>query len=445
MTSVATPETDTVSAGGPTELVYLSGFGNQHVTEAIAGALPAGRNSPQRAPLGLYAEQLSGTAFTAPRATNRRTWVYRIKPSANHSQFRRVDAGTLAASPIPNAAPSPNRLRWDPFEFPATPKTFLESLFTIGGNGDVRAMDGVAIHMYAASKSMDREYFVNSDGELLIVPQQGRLRIFSELGILEVAPEEIVVIPRGIRFKVALPDGSARGYILENYGQMFTLPELGPIGANGLANHRDFLYPAAAFEDRDEEVQVFNKYMGNLFVAEYDHSPLDVVGWHGNFAPYKYDLRKFMALGTITFDHPDPSINTVLTSPSTIPGTANVDLAIFPERWLVAENTFRPPWFHRNVMSEFVALIHGVYDAKAEGFFPGGASLHNCFASHGPDYNTYALASTAPLAPRKIENTLTFMFETRLPIIPTSAALALPSLQESYDHVWDGFARDFAR
>ncbi|MFF4732729.1 homogentisate 1,2-dioxygenase [Streptomyces mirabilis] len=443
MTTVDRSLTDITGPASARDLAYLSGFGNQHVTEAVPGALPQGRNSPQKAPLGLYSEQLSGTSFTAPRQDNLRTWVYRIRPSAKHSPFRQVEAGGLAASPIANAAPAPNRLRWDPYEFPAEPKTFVESLFTIGGNGDVRAQSGVAIHMYAAARSMDREYFVNSDGEMLVVPQQGGLRVATELGVLAVSPGEILVLPRGLRFKVALPDGVARGYVLENYGQIFRLPELGPIGANGLANHRDFLYPTAAFEDRDEEVQVFNKYLGNLWVSEYDHSPLDVVGWHGSLAPYKYDLSNFMVIGTISFDHPDPSIYTVLTSPSGIPGTANADFAIFPDRWLVAENTFRPPWFHRNVMSEFVGLVHGTYDAKAEGFLPGGASLHNCFASHGPDRETYETASTTELKPRKIDNGLTFLFETRLPVIPTAAALALPTLQEDYDAVWDGLQRHF--
>jgi homogentisate 1,2-dioxygenase len=319
----------------------------------------------------------------------------------------------------------------------------VESLFTVGGNGDVRSQEGVAIHWYAATRSMDREYFVDSDGELLIVPQQGGLRIATELGVLEIAPLEIAVIPRGIRFKVELLDGAARGYILENYGAAFRLPELGPIGANGLANHRDFLYPVAAYEDREETGQLYNKYCGNLWVADYDHSPLDVVAWHGNYAPYKYDLRTFMVIGSISFDHPDPSIYTVLTSPSGVPGTANADFVIFAPRWLVGEDTFRPPWFHRNIMSEFMGLIHGVYDAKAEGFLPGGASLHNSWTSHGPDRETYDAASTAELAPHKIDDTLAFMFETRLPVITTEQAMTLPTLQDHYDGVWGGIERHF--
>ncbi|MCZ2849901.1 homogentisate 1,2-dioxygenase [Modestobacter sp. VKM Ac-2978] len=425
------------------ELAYLPGFGNQHVTEAVPGALPEGRNSPQRAPLGLYAEQLSGTAFTAPRHHNRRTWVYRIRPSAQHSQYRRVDARNLLAAPIANEAPEPNRLRWDAPPLSEAPVTFVESLFTMGATGDVRAQDGVAIHLYGATASMDREYFVNADGEMLIVPEQGRLRIPTELGILEVSPGEIVVIPRGIRFQVQLPDGQARGYVLENYGHMLTLPELGPIGANGLANHRDFLSPVAAYQDRDEDVVLHQKYLGNLWAADYDHSPLDVVGWHGNYAPYKYDLSKFMVLGTVSFDHPDPSIYTVLSSQSAVPGTANADFVIFPPRWLVGEDTFRPPWYHRNIMSEFMGLVYGVYDAKAEGFVPGGASLHNTFTSHGADHATYERASTVELQPHKIDNTLAFMFETRLPIVVSEQAMAAATLQPDYDDVWNGIERHF--
>lgn len=423
---------------------YLPGFGNHHVSEAVPGALPAGRNSPQRAPLGLYAEQISGTAFTAPRAENRRTWVYRIRPSAVHPSYRQVDARTLLSSPILNSAPEPNRVRWDPAPPATEPQTFVESLFTIGGTGDPRLHDGVAIHLYGATASMDREYFVNSDGEILIVPQDGQLLILTELGRLLIGPGEIGVVPRGIRFAVRLPNGPGRGYVLENYGQMLTLPELGPIGANGLANHRDFLSPIASYEDREEDVLLFQKYLGNLWVAEYDHSPLDVVGWHGNYTPYKYDLANFMVLGTVSFDHPDPSIYTVLTSASAVAGTANADFVIFAPRWLVGEDTFRPPWYHRNVMSEFMGLVRGVYDAKAEGFLPGGASLHNSFTSHGADATTYELASTVELAPQKLDDTLAFMFETRLPIIVSEQAMRAAQRQPNYDEVWSSVSRHFS-
>jgi homogentisate 1,2-dioxygenase len=340
-------------------LRYLSGFGNEHATEAVPGALPAGQNAPQRPPRGLYTEQISGTAFTAPRAENRRTWLYRIRPSAMHPPFRRIQNGLIRCAPIDDVAPPPNRLRWNPLPFPEEAADFIDGLVTMGGNGDASARCGVAIHNYRATQPMER-IFCDTDGELLIVPQTGRLRIATELGELEARPGEVAVIPRGIKFRVELPDGRARGYVCENYGALFRLPELGPIGANGLANPRDFRTPVAAFEDRDEPVEVVVKFEGNLWAVELDHSPIDVVAWHGNYAPYVYDLARFNTIGTISFDHPDPSIFTVLTSPSEVPGSANCDFVIFPPRWLVAEHTFRPPWFHRNYMNEFMGLVHGV-------------------------------------------------------------------------------------
>jgi homogentisate 1,2-dioxygenase len=433
------------SVAGRPEPRYQRGFGNEFASEAVPGALPAGRNSPQRAPLGLYAEQLSGTAFTQPRAVNRRTWVYRIMPSAAHPRFSRIAQGDLRGTPFDEIEPDPNRLRWDPLPIPADPADFVDGLYTVAGNGDLRTRQGMAVHVYRANRGMTRRYFVDSDGELLFVPEHGEVLLVTELGPLAVAPGEIAVIPRGIRFKVELPaDGTAvRGYLCENFGAPFTLPERGPIGANGLANERDFLAPAAAYEEIGESVQVVQKFGGNLWAADYDHSPLDVVGWHGNYVPYKYDTANFMVIGTISFDHPDPSIFTVLTSPSEVPGLANVDFVIFPPRWLVGEDTFRPPWYHRNVMSEFMGLVRGVYDAKAEGFVPGGASLHNTFTSHGPDAETYARASTAELAPQKIDGTLAFMFESRWMMIPTRHAMQSPYRQDDYDAVWAGLTRSF--
>jgi homogentisate 1,2-dioxygenase len=425
-------------------VAYLSGFSNEHATEAVAGALPEGRNSPQRPPLGLYAEQLSGTPFTAPRHANRRTWLYRILPSAMHAPFRRIDNGLWRCAPF-DVEPSPNRLRWDPLPMPSTPVDFIDGITTMAGNGDVAMRNGVAIHIYRTTKSMTERVFSDADGELLMVPQEGRLLLRTELGIVEAAPGEIAVIPRGVRFRVELPDGAARGYICENYGALFHLPELGPIGANGLANPRDFFSPVAWYEECRVETESVVKFAGNLWATALDHSPLDVVAWHGNYAPYKYDLARFMALGTVSFDHPDPSIFTVLTAPTDTPGTANCDFVIFPPRWMVAEDTFRPPWFHRNLMSEFMGLIRGVYDAKAEGFAPGGASLHNSFAAHGPDWATFERASSADLSPQKIPDTLAFMFETRLVIRPTEFALSTPALQRDYDQCWLGFARQFRR
>jgi len=426
-------------------LAYLSGFGNEHATEAVGGALPQGRNSPQRPPHGLYAEQISGTPFTAPRHANRRTWMYRILPSAMHTPFRRIDNGLWRSAPFTETDASPNRLRWDPLPMPSAPVDFIDGVATMGGNGDVGARSGVAIHLYRATTSMTDRVFSDADGELLIVPQHGRLVLRTELGVIEAGPGEIAVIPRGVRFRAELRDGAARGYICENYGALFQLPELGPIGADGLANARDFLIPTAWYEEHRVETQSVVKFAGNLWAATLDHSPLDVVAWHGNYAPYKYDLARFMTLGTVSFDHPDPSIFTVLTAPTETPGTANCDFVIFPPRWMVAEDTFRPPWFHRNLMSEFMGLIHGVYDAKAEGFLPGGASLHNSFAAHGPDRATFERASTAELKPQKIADTLAFMFETRLAIRPTEFALSSPALQRDYDSCWSGFESRFDR
>jgi len=428
---------------GAGEYRYQQGFGNEFATEAVPGALPAGRNSPQRAPLGLFAEQLSGTAFTQPRAVNRRTWVYRIMPSAAHPKFSRISDGALRGTPFDEVEPDPNRLRWDPLPMPAAGTDFVGGLYTVAGNGDIRTRSGIAAHLYAASRSMTDRYFVDADGELLFVPQQGAVLLRTELGSLAVAPGEIAVVPRGIRFAVDLPSGPVRGYLCENFGAAFTLPERGPIGANGLANERDFLAPVAAYEDVSGTVQVVQKFGGHLWAADYDHSPLDVVGWHGNYVPYKYDTANFMTIGTISYDHPDPSIFTVLTSPSELPGLANADFVIFPPRWLVGEDTFRPPYFHRNVMSEFMGLVEGVHDAKAEGFVPGGVSLHNTFASHGPDAESFAKASTADLTPQKVDNTLAFMFESRWMIIPTRQAMEAPHRQQDYDAVWAGLTRSF--
>jgi homogentisate 1,2-dioxygenase len=427
------------------EFRYSSGFGNEFATEAVDGALPAGRNSPQQAPLGLYAEQLSGTAFTQPRGVNRRSWVYRILPSAKHPAFSRIDNKNLKGTPFDELEPNPNRLRWDPLPLPRedTSQDFIDGLFTVAGNGDSKTRAGMAVHLYAANRSMRDRYFVDSDGELLLVPELGAVILHTELGPMRVSPGEIAVVPRGIRFKVELTDAFARGYVCENFGANFTLPERGPIGANGLANERDFLIPHAAFEERNHTVQVVNKFGGNLWAADYDHSPLDVVAWHGNYAPYKYDTASFMVIGTISFDHPDPSIFTVLTAPTDTPGLANVDFVIFPPRWLVGENTFRPPWFHRNIMSEYMGLVSGEYDAKAEGFVPGGGSLHNTYASHGPDADSYAKASTAELKPQKLDGTLAFMFESRWTILPTMQAMEGSFRQVDYDAVWSGLTRNF--
>ncbi|HEX7875505.1 MAG TPA: homogentisate 1,2-dioxygenase [Sphingobium sp.] len=420
----------------------MSGFANHFATEAVAGALPEGRNSPQHAPFGLYAEQLSGTAFTAPRGENRRSWLYRMRPAAGHPPYRAYERETLLRSaPFDELPASPNRMRWNPMETREEPTDFVDGLASICGAGDVAAGVGLGVHLYAANRSMERRAFCNADGEMLIVPQIGMLTILTEMGRMTLAPEQVAIIPRGVRFAVALPDGEARGYVCENYGALFRLPELGPIGANGLANPRDFESPAAAFEDEEGPFEIVQKFGGRLWHMVQDHSPFDVVAWHGNLAPCRYDLRRFNAMNTVSFDHPDPSIFTVLTSPSDRAGTANCDFVIFPPRWTVAEDTFRPPWFHRNVMSEYMGLIHGSYDAKAGGFAPGGASLHNCMAGHGPDRATYEAAVAADLKPRKIDQGMAFMFESRFVLHPTRFAVETPRRQSDYDACWAGFAK----
>ncbi|MGK5080029.1 homogentisate 1,2-dioxygenase [Janthinobacterium sp. HLX7-2] len=424
---------------------YQSGFGNEFATEAVPGALPHGQNSPQQAPLGLYAEQLSGTAFTAPRAQNRRSWLYRIRPASQHPPFTPLE-NTRIVSDFQAMPPTPpNQLRWDPLPLPddATPTDFIDGLHTMAGNGSAEAMNGCAIHVYAANRSMQR-FFYSADGEWLIVPQEGRLAIATELGLIELEPQEIAVIPRGVRFRVTLPDGKARGYVCENFGTAFRLPDMGPIGSNGLANARDFLTPHAAYEDIDGECELVAKFGGHLWRTTLDHSPLDVVAWHGNYAPYKYDLRRFNAIGSISYDHPDPSIFLVLQAPSENPLLGAIDFAIFPPRWLAAEHTFRPPWFHRNVASEFMGLIHGEYDAKAAGFVPGGASLHNCMSGHGPDAQTFERASHSDTsAPVKVGDTMAFMFETRTIIKPTPFALSGELLQNDYFECWQGLRKHF--
>ena len=413
---------------------YMSGFGNGFETEALPGALPVGRNSPQACPYGLYAEQLSGSPFTAPRTTNERSWLYRIRPTVAHwGDFRPVDARLWRTAPAEAATVPFGPLRWDPQPMPEEPLTFIEAMRTITTCGDAAAQAGMATHVYTATRSMQDEYLYDADGELLIVPEQGRLTLRTEFGVIGVEPGEIAVIPRGVKFAADLPDGVARGYACENYGGALTLPERGLIGANCLANPRDFLTPVAAYEDRAAPSKMYVKWGGKLWVCDLDRSPLDVVAWHGNYAPYKYDLRKYSPIGPILFDHADPSIFTVLTSPSETSGTANIDFVLFSDRWLVAENTFRPPWYHMNVMSEFMGLVHGVYDAKTGGgFVPGGVSLHNTMLPHGPDRDAFEKASNAELKPHKLTGTLAFMLETRFPQRVTVHAATNGTLQADY-------------
>ncbi|RIA43990.1 homogentisate 1,2-dioxygenase [Hephaestia caeni] len=418
---------------------YIPGFGNHVSTEAMAGALPVGQNAPQRPAFGLYTEQLSGTAFTAPRHENRRSWLYRMRPTADHPPYTRYEWAKRFAPGTVDQPLAPNRLRWDPLPLPQAPVDLIDGMTTMMANREPASLEGVALHIYAATKDMHGRVFVDADGELLFIPEQGRLELFTELGRIEVSPGQIALVPRGVRFRALLPDGSARGYVAENHGSLFRLPDLGPIGANGLANPRDFETPVAWFEDRDDPCEVVQKFLGSLWTTTLDHSPLDVVAWHGNLTPWRYDLDRFNTINTVSFDHPDPSIFTLLTSPSTVPGRANADVVIFPPRWMVAEHSFRPPWFHRNVMSEAMGLIRGAYDAKAEGFAPGGLSLHNMMSGHGPDVASWKAASEADLAPHKIEGTMAFMVESCWPYTPT--AYALDRAQPDYDAAWADFPK----
>lgn len=423
----------------------MSGFGNDFETESLPGALPQHQNSPQKCAYGLYAEQLSGSPFTAPRGTNERSWLYRIRPSVRHtSRFTVTELPLWRSAPANHdAVLSLQQMRWSPTPFPQQATTFVQGIRTITTAGDVMTQTGMASHVYVANADMQDDYFFNADGEMLIVPQQGTIEVFTELGKITATPGEIVLLPRGVTCQVTLPDGRARGYICENYGAKLTLPDRGPIGANCLANPRDFKTPTAAFEDKETDCTVTIKWCGQFYQTTIDHSPLDVVAWHGNYAPYKYDLATFSPVGAILFDHPDPSIFTVLTAPSDEAGTANIDFVIFPPRWLVAENTFRPPWYHRNIMSEFMGLIRGQYDAKEEGFVPGGMSLHNMMLPHGPDHMGFEKASNSDLSPQKLDNTLAFMFETRYPQHMTRYAAELETVQDDYIDCWSGLERKF--
>ena len=417
---------------------YLFGLGNYLSSEAIPGALPDQQNSPQKPALGLYAEQLNGSAFTQPRKNNLKTWLYRIHPSVKQTEFNYSKKPEFYMSaPVKTLCP-PTQFRWSKLPLPIEPTDFIDGITTLMANGDVTSLSGSAIHIYRANKSMDY-YFYNADGDFLIIPQEGRLLIRTELGELIAEPMEIALIPRGIKFQIKLLDKVAYGYINENYGAPFELPELGPIGSNGLANPRHFAVPVAKYEDLDGDFALVCKFEGEFWTAKLSHSPLNVVAWHGNYVPYKYDLRQFNTIGSISFDHPDPSIFTVLTSQGIRPGMANVDFVIFPPRWLVAENTFRPPWYHRNIMSEYMGLVSGEYDAKASGFHPGGGSLHNRMAAHGPDGAVCEIAMNKKLVPEHIPDTMAFMLESCMTWRVTP--FALEHVQDDYLSCWSNIKK----
>jgi len=423
----------------------MSGFGNDFETEALTGALPQGQNSPQRCPYGLYAEQLSGTPFTAPRGKNERSWCYRIQPSVKHTgRFKKIEIPFWKSAPhILNDIINLGQYRWNPIST-NTKTNFINGMRTMTTAGDVNIQVGMAAHIYVATENMENEYFYSADSELLIVPQEGQLRFFTEMGIIDLEPQEIAIIPRGLLFKVEIIDGPARGFVCENYGAKFDLPNRGPIGANCLANPRDFKTPIAAFEDKSIASTVTIKWCGQFHITEINHSPLDIVAWHGNYAPCKYNLQTFSPVGALLFDHPDPSIFTVLTAPSGVEGTANIDFVLFRDRWSVAENTFRPPWYHKNIMSELMGNIHGIYDAKPEGFSPGGMSLHNMMLPHGPDMDAFENATNSELIPKKMQNTMSFMFETRFPQHLTSFAAKEAPIQDDYIDCWSSLKKNFS-
>jgi homogentisate 1,2-dioxygenase len=423
---------------------YQLGLGNEFETEAETGALPHGQNSPQTLKYGLVSELISGTAFAAPRALNRRSYLFRIHPSVVHGPFEPAPLQYLESAPFV-LPPNPNQLRWSAFRVGDRRADFLEGLLTLCGNGDVALQCGVAIHVYRCSRSMQGRAFSNADGEMLLIPHLGSLRLVTELGILACSPGEFAVIPRGIKLRVELTTPEATGYFCENYGLPFRLPELGLIGSMGLANAHDFRIPVAAYEDLEQPTELLHKFGGQIWRAQLDHSPFDVVAWRGNNAPYKFDMSRFVAMGTVTVDHPDPSIYCALTSPSDGVLGGNADLMVLPERWVVAEHTFRPPGFHRNSVAEFLSIVYGKHDSKNSSFGPGGASLHNNWAPHGPDIPTFDRGRTATLEPQKIENSLVFMIESRFPLRVTAAGLAAPERQADYTECWKGFQKSFDR
>mmetsp|Transcript_19964 Transcript_19964/g.18132 ORF Transcript_19964/g.18132 Transcript_19964/m.18132 type:complete len:449 (+) Transcript_19964:1474-2820(+) len=438
------------------DIIYLSGFGSYISTEAIPNTLPNNQNSPQSCSYGLYAEQLSGTAFTAPRHKNLHSWLYRIRPSViTATDYESYDSNGRydIYEGFQSLVIEPKPLRWNPLDIDDIPPTnFIEGLQVVCGTGDPSLKEGLCIYNYVANSSMINTAFYSSDGDFLIVPEQGSMIVITELGRLIVNSSEIVVIPRGIRFSIQIINNeSIRGYALEAFSGHFELPSLGVIGSNGLANPRDFLIPTAWYEDIDNQsagenysYNLINKYMGKLFKRSLNHSPFDVVGWHGNYYPFKYDLKHFNTINTVSYDHLDPSIFTVLTCPSNEPGVAIADFVIFPPRWMVAEHTFRPPYFHRNCMSEYMGMIYGKYDGKGDGFVPGGSSLHSVMTPHGPDAGSFVKASHVDLSPVYFNEGLAFMFETNYLLKVSTGYLHSKKLQSNYWQCWADLPKLFS-
>ncbi|GAA5876406.1 hypothetical protein JCM16303_003520 [Sporobolomyces ruberrimus] len=440
------------STKGADPYEYQVGFGNSFASEAIPEVLPIGQNSPQKVKFGLYAEQVTATAFVAPKAQNQKLWLYRMRPSVAHQGFVRIpDNEDLCSefSPLnPKVSVSPTQIAWKPFPLPRSSDKvdWVEGLKTIAGSGSPMEKTGLAIHMYMCNTSMDKKAFINNDGDMLIVPQLGRLDIQTELGHLMVAPGEICVIQRGLRFKVRLPDGPSRGYVQEVFGAHYKLPERGPLGANGLANERDFEHPVASFEVDQSGWLIVYKLLGTLWACSQEHSPFDVVAWHGNYVPYKYSLSRFCAVGSISFDHIDPSIFTVLTVDSHEPGTPLADFLIFSPRWDVASNTFRPPYMHRNAASEFMGLICGGYGGRSDDFLPGGASYECGFTPHGVDYEVWKAATEMEQngAQWISDGTYAFMFESSRAFTLTDYAVHRSGTIHYHEpKMWDPLVSEF--
>ncbi|KAI9822498.1 MAG: hypothetical protein M1827_000217 [Pycnora praestabilis] len=431
---------------------YQSGFGNTFESEAVPGTLPQGQNSPRNVRFGLYAEQMTASAFVAPRHLNRKAWLYRARPAVAHQGFDDLPDNEDTESnfmPInPRVHLCAQQLAWLPFDIPSGDDiNFVEGIKTIAGSGEPTLREGIATHMYMANKSMNKQTYTNSDGDYLICPQQGSLDIQTEFGPLFVQPGEIVVLQRGQRFSVKLPDGPSRGYILEIWGSNFELPELGPLGANGLANARDFLHPTAKYEvTKHDSWQCIYKLGGKYFKSKQEHSPFDVVAWHGNYVPYKYDLTKFVNVGSISVDHIDPSIFCVLTARSRDPAAPLADFLIFSPRWDVASHTYRPPYYHRNVASEFMGLLYGGYGGRSDEFAPGGASYECGMVPHGVAYEEFKEATAeAPPEMQISKGAVAVMFESSRPFTITDYAWNSSKKHEHDPKMWDDLVDNFSK
>lgn len=433
-------------------------------SEAVSGAVPAVNNSPQKPPLGLRTERISGGSFVAPRELSYQTWLYRLRASIAHSDWARLrvsgaDEGYGPPSPVRPANVTPNSRLWGGFPAPAAGSHWANGQQLLGRNGDPQAKEGMALWVFSVTASMPpRQAFASLDGEALVIPQSGALDIQTELGRLVVRQNEIAVIPRNVRYRVCLPEGKpCRGYVCELYQGHFRLPDLGVIGSTGLANVRDFQVPKAFVDATvhshlgttqapgpgaptgvdDGEWSIVARLVGNLWHCTQAHTPFDVVGWHGTCYPFKYDLARFCALGNLVFDEHDPSLFVVLTARhhGAEPTTAVVDFAVIPPRWMAARDTNWLPYFHRNTMQEFfgpiVALQDGAHPLNATGetnrFAPFGAGLNGCMSTHGPSERDFQAArardTTTPAFVGGDEGVTIFLVETERPLLLSDWAM----------------------